>query len=829
MTPLNQCQIWTEQDEYWKIVEMIEAIPKTERMPELESELARAYNNLAGPEDQALFEKALALLAPHEAELKGDYRWNFRTGYALYYLGREGEAMRYFQEALKARPGDEDTVRFIRACEDHLVCPFFRNNFRNRAEAFWEAFTERKDSIRDALAESGEGAGRDAVSRLLAEAEIHAAFSLAFRDGRGVICFHRGSGAAAFIAAYLAFRAPLPLRERWDITAEALPAEEAYPFRPIRDREADWRIDTVRGRTACPELLRGYFETNDGPDDAARRDGIAPGFFAWRLDEFAEEDRDGASARFREELKRHLAEKAGETAVAFIGEADGLYTGYLDILAWDLKPVMEAAEAFFKEKGFRQGYFHTFRRRIGTAWLLKTEMPQPSSSGRELLGEKEREELQGFTGETAGYFMAMFQYLQHFMEDGVRRGRFTAEEARSDLEIALWYAYACANLDSYEWYYRAAQWMPASEARAAGCGTWYYRYSVALMYCGRLEEARKYAEQGTKEEPDYPWIWLQAAKLRSCFGDKEGALAAVERGLFLEPGDHEFTVLREEILRGASIEEMEYHWIDPECDKKLQEGLDESADEKLRSISCITVNEENFREFQSLFGPVMKDWKEEGYCRFTFDMSGHAVQVVFQMNRAGLSKLNPGWLRRLKEGLESGRWLTKTRASGVEGLLEAVLIGLDYSVSLRYAPDRGDEFFDAFPEAERRNTADTSGLCHAAVLLREAAWDQEALVQALAAEGFRAEADGSDAVMGAREAATAVLCFSEGQAEADCPLPAHRARIDVTVIGGAKPERKEAFLKAAAAAALQQKGAAGVLTDSGYVRAGDFREQAENR
>ena len=397
------------------------------------------------------------------------------------------------------------------------------------------------------------------------------------------------------------------------------------------------------------------------------------------------------------------------------------------------------------------------------------------------------------------------------------------------MEIALWYAYACANLDSYEWYYRAAQWMPASEARAAGCGTWYYRYSVALMYCGRLEEARKYAEQGTKEEPDYPWIWLQAAKLRSCFGDKEGALAAVERGLFLEPGDHEFTVLREEILRGASIEEMEYHWIDPECDKKLQEGLDESADEKLRSISCITVNEENFREFQSLFGPVMKDWKEEGYCRFTFDMSGHAVQVVFQMNRAGLSKLNPGWLRRLKEGLESGRWLTKTRASGVEGLLEAVLIGLDYSVSLRYAPDRGDEFFDAFPEAERRNTADTSGLCHAAVLLREAAWDQEALVQALAAEGFRAEADGSDAVMGAQEAATAVLCFSEGQAEADCPLPAHRARIDVTVIGGAEPERKEAFLKAAAAAALQQKGAAGVLTDSGYVRAGDFWEQAENR
>lgn len=51
---------------------------------------------------------------------------------------------------------------------------------------------------------------------------------------------------------------------------------------------------------------------------------------------------------------------------------------------------------------------------------------------------------------------------------------------------------------------KLAQWMPASEKNAQGCGAWYYRYSVALMYCGRLEEARRYAEAGTREEPDYP-------------------------------------------------------------------------------------------------------------------------------------------------------------------------------------------------------------------------------------------------------------------------------------------------------------------------------------
>ena len=55
MTLLEQCQIWNDRCEYKKIVDAIEALPEGERAPELDSELARAYNNLAGPEDRALF------------------------------------------------------------------------------------------------------------------------------------------------------------------------------------------------------------------------------------------------------------------------------------------------------------------------------------------------------------------------------------------------------------------------------------------------------------------------------------------------------------------------------------------------------------------------------------------------------------------------------------------------------------------------------------------------------------------------------------------------------------------------------------------------------
>ena len=104
MEILQQCQIWNGNGEYKKIVDALEAIPAEERIPEMDSELARAYNNLAAPSDRELFKKAIALLQPHEEYFAGDHCWNFRMGYAYYYLDQEGRALRYFEKALEARP-----------------------------------------------------------------------------------------------------------------------------------------------------------------------------------------------------------------------------------------------------------------------------------------------------------------------------------------------------------------------------------------------------------------------------------------------------------------------------------------------------------------------------------------------------------------------------------------------------------------------------------------------------------------------------------------------------------------------------------------------------
>lgn len=283
-----------------------------------------------------------------------------------------------------------------------------------------------------------------------------------------------------------------------------------------------------------------------------------------------------------------------------------------------------------------------------------------------------------------GYFGRAAQFLEDFIESGVKEGRFTEEQAREDLQIALWYAYIYNNLDQYGAYYSVTEWMPASEKNAKGCGAWYYRYACALLYTGQLEKAREYAERGVAEDPSYPWGWLQAAKLRAHFGDKAGALAAVERGLELEPDDYEFTTLRREIEEGRTLEEMEFHWINPDSDAELQEGLDADAEAKLRQIDCIRLDEEKLEKVKAIFNP--EDWDTDGpFCHFTYKGKNGDISMLFRMNEAGLSKTNPEWLTELR-GKIDGEWAEIADDEHTYPLV-SVAVFLDYATSLFYLAD----------------------------------------------------------------------------------------------------------------------------------------------
>ncbi len=152
MDILKQCQKWHENNEHHKIIEALEGIE--EHTPEMDSQLARAYNNEADhrtPEGRAMLKKAIALLKPHEEYFEGDYYWNFRMGYSYYYLDQEGRALRYFEKALEARPDDEDTMQLIDGCKKGISLPQFSECFRERTEDWWETFAEMEAELRQMM------------------------------------------------------------------------------------------------------------------------------------------------------------------------------------------------------------------------------------------------------------------------------------------------------------------------------------------------------------------------------------------------------------------------------------------------------------------------------------------------------------------------------------------------------------------------------------------------------------------------------------------------------------------------------------------------------
>ncbi len=312
------------------------------------------------------------------------------------------------------------------------------------------------------------------------------------------------------------------------------------------------------------------------------------------------------------------------------------------------------------------------------------------TGGKRILTDADVAALEAFDEGSSGYFYKMADYLDKFIEKGISENRFTRQEAEEDLEIALWYGFAYNNMDIYPAYYQTIQWMQHTEARAHGCGAWYYRYSVALMYCGKPDAAMEYAEKAVAEQPDYPWGWLQAAKLRYHFGFTDSALLAIEEGLKLEPDDYEFLTLKKEISLGYTLEQLEYHYIDPKSDSKLHQGLDKDADEKQRAIAGIIKNDEQLQKIKALFNPT--GWEADTpYCFGHVTLNSSRLGFLFRMNEAALSKLNYDWLKKQIETI-SLHYLLRSCGSGICQLVLAAF-NLDYSINLiYYEPESGSHY-----------------------------------------------------------------------------------------------------------------------------------------
>ena len=227
-TFLLQLNRWNEEEEYQKIIEAVEALPEEEKTPVLISEMACAYNNLAEADDSRLFEKAAELLESVEEELSADHRWNFRMGYACYYLNREKKAKHYFEKALEALPGDEDTLYFIKECERCLALPISMKPFRQRVKEGWDSFLAGEAGLREQIErrEHGEEVAA-ALSRLLAPAFRNICFEIGFNGEKyDLILTPDGDRAKILKLVYFKDHAPEEVFHHWNIQIGRQPAKE---------------------------------------------------------------------------------------------------------------------------------------------------------------------------------------------------------------------------------------------------------------------------------------------------------------------------------------------------------------------------------------------------------------------------------------------------------------------------------------------------------------------------------------------------------------------------------------------------------------------------
>ena len=150
-----------------------------------------------------------------------------------------------------------------------------------------------------------------------------------------------------------------------------------YEMKPNEDPDADWRLDVMVGSTNCVPLINGYLNADNDFMDALHADGAVAGFLCYPLDTLREEEGSDKIFDFRDRLEEALAAGDGPEVLTLTGGATGLFCGYVDFIAWDIRAVLQKAKKFFEDSDIPWASFHTFRREAGTVNLKTPSEEEP--------------------------------------------------------------------------------------------------------------------------------------------------------------------------------------------------------------------------------------------------------------------------------------------------------------------------------------------------------------------------------------------------------------------------------------------------------------------
>ena len=146
-----------------------------------------------------------------------------------------------------------------------------------------------------------------------------------------------------------------------------------YKMEPNEDPDADWRLDVMAGSTCCVPLINGYLNADNDFMDDLHADGAVAGFFCYPLDTLREEEGTDKIFDFRDKLEEVFTTGDGPEVLTLTGGATGLYCGYVDFIAWDIREALNMAKEFFEGTDIPWAIFHTFRREAGSVPLKQQD------------------------------------------------------------------------------------------------------------------------------------------------------------------------------------------------------------------------------------------------------------------------------------------------------------------------------------------------------------------------------------------------------------------------------------------------------------------------
>ena len=246
----------------------------------------------------------------------------------------------------------------------------------------------------------------------------------------------------------------------------------------------------------------------------------------------------------------------------------------------------------------------------------------------------------------------ILELIESIVNKGIDTGRFDMCHVETDPEAALRLAEALLGTNRYPAFARAMRILeavtPYVEDRSDGM-LLFTLSTIARLLCGRPFDAAGRAVSGIGEdERDVRLLYLLGI-LRAGEGRFDEAREWLLRADAESPDDPVILHALELVAARESLERILLTrplWEDGDLDHTAP-----GTPERALRMACVELDPDGYADALIALNATGLELDDESFLRMKVELSSHAVPFVFEMNHAGLSKMDPVWLARLVESV----------------------------------------------------------------------------------------------------------------------------------------------------------------------------------